>query len=32
LHLVGILLVSGLWDTFTTTIQTRLVNEYTTVL
>jgi len=32
LFLVGVLLVSGLWNTFTTTIQTRLVNGYTTVL
>ncbi|MHB8186860.1 MAG: cytochrome c biogenesis CcdA family protein [Dermatophilaceae bacterium] len=32
LLVVGILLLSGLWDTITTTIQTRLVNEYTTVL
>jgi len=32
LLLVGVLLVSGLWDTITTTVQTRLVNGYTTVL
>ncbi len=32
LLLVGVLLVSGLWDTIAITIQTRLVNGYTTVL
>jgi cytochrome c-type biogenesis protein len=32
LLLVGVLLVTGLWDTVTTTIQTRLVNGFTTVL
>src|SRR6478752_3326000 len=29
---VGVLLVTGAWDTVTTTIQTRLVNGFTTVL
>jgi len=32
LLMVGVLLLSGLWDTITTTIQTQLVNGYTTVL
>lgn len=29
---VGLMLLTGLWDTVTTTIQTRLVNGFTTVL
>jgi len=32
LLMVGVLLMSGSWDAITTTIQTRLVNGYTTVL
>jgi cytochrome c-type biogenesis protein len=32
LLLVGLLLVTGLWESVTTSLQSRLVNEFRTVL